>query len=212
MNADNFMAWVAVIALVLSFASFLWQWRSSEGRKLWEADQNRTRNRWANEQQSAQNLWQEAQTKAQVDREIAWRAEDIVRQENLTKPKLDVELTYGFQMSEVSGLSETMLFTDARNVGVVPVYFSNWGGFALPDDKWLDWPREMNPSKYGADYDVRQPLAPASSCRTYVEMNTLRKWLADAGYIGSVEIQGYYTDKLHTKHLSNRISIKVEAG
>ncbi len=221
MKADTVTAWAAVIALLLSGISLIWQWRSGEDRKTWEAEQDRTRKRWAQEQQDAQNKWQEEQTRRQVERETAWRqeenerlaawrAEDIVRQEDMTKPKLDVKLNPGFQMNPVSGLSEIMLFTEARNVGVVPVYFSNWGGFVLPDDKWLNWPRAPNPSKYGTDFDFSQPLMQASSCKTWVEQDTLRKWLAKQGYTGVIEVRAFFTDRLGTGHLSNKLPIKVE--
>jgi len=221
MDADTVTAGTAAIALILSFIGLLWQRRSSEDRKTWEAEQDRTRNRWAKEQQDDQNRWQEEQTRKQVKREnswrqeenerlATWRAEDIARQEDLTKPKLDVKLNPGFQMNQVSGLSETMLFTEARNVGVVPVYFSNWGGFALPDDKSLDLPQAVNPSKYGTDYDFRQPLAPTSSCKTYVELNTFRGWLAENGFTGIIEVQGYFTDRLGTRHLSNTFPVNME--
>lgn len=220
MKADAVQAWAAVIALVLSVVTLLWQWRSSEGRKTWEAEQDRTRNRWTREQQAAQNEWQEEQTRAQVARETvwrqeeaerlaAWRTEDITRQDELTMPKLDVRLTPGFRMNPVSGLSETLLFTEARNVGTAPVYFSNWGGFALPDGKYLEWPGAANPSKYGTDYDFSQPLAPASSCKTYVEQQTLAGWLAEAGCAGTVVLQGYYTDRLGTRHVSNEFPVNA---
>lgn len=223
MNANAAMAWMAFFALVLSLISLVWQWRSGEDRKTWEAEQDRTRQRWTRELQGAQNKWQGEQTTKQVERETvwrqeendrlaAWREEDISRQEDSAKPKLDVKLNPGFQMNPVSGLSETLLFTEARNVGTVPVYFSNWGGFVLPDGKLLDWPLVSNPnlSKHGTNFDPSQPLMPASSCKTYVELNTLKKWLAKEGYTGVLEIQGYFTDALGTKHLSHGFPLNVD--
>jgi len=214
------LAITACIAILLSLASLIWQLVDSHGRRAWEAEQDRTRNRWAIDQQGAQNRWQEEQTRAQVAREVAWRqeeverlaawrTEDIARQEELTKPRLEVSLNPGYSMNRVSGLSETLLFTEARNVGIVPVFFSNWGGFFLPDGKMLEWPQAENPSKYGTDYDFSQALAPASSCKTFVELKTLKGWLIENGYAGSVELKGYFRDRLDTEHVSNEYTVDL---
>ena len=126
---------------------------------------------------------------------------NIIRQHRLSVPRVQVELVLGFIADPVSGVSDSMIFIKAANVGQVPVSLSGHA-FRLPDKRQLIIQLPSSSVRFPCE------LEPGKSCEIWIEMAKLVKEIRGQGFKGTVKISGEY--KSETGKLFRSKKMKVD--
>lgn len=198
MSAEAWSALFAAVAVAVSIVSIVYALHTDSQRRVWEMDQDTKRNSWAKDLQDRQNSWQEARDEAQRH----WEA-------SLRHPELKVVVEYSFSPQPVGSVSDTRITTTVKNTGMVPVFFSNWGGFQLPDEHNMTSPIGGTSIKYGENDDFGEVLTPGNSISSWWNKDHLVKQLAKNGYLGAVVVRGQVRDRLGNTYQSTPFNLHV---
>lgn len=97
--------------------------------------------------------------------------------------------TYGPNMSDLR------LFIEAANTGQRRVTLGSWG-FKLPDGRVVVLPEPFTHVSFPHE------LMPGKNCSVATDMKDLARSLVEEGFVGSVELVGFYRDQLDNEYRS----------
>lgn len=122
------------------------------------------------------------------------------------RPAIKVTVAHGYFTYPVGPpLGALLLQLSAANIGERSVMLSSFG-FKMPDGRSLAILEPKGVDRFPLE------LLPRRSCMIAEEVRGIAESLARAGYVGNVELVGFYRDQVGTEYVAEPWQFDVKAG